>query len=195
MTARTLLPHPRRSAQPRPRRTRSRTKSKTKRRRRRPRHQLPRSAPPRPRRSKPRIRTNKMSQLPPLPLRSVADLPRRKSRKKTTTKRSPLLQRRLEPAAVPRRLLSTPTLATRKLPSPRRLEARRPQSRTLIPSLKSVSILRLKCFQITQRKLPSLRKLHRRGMSSRGIIIVLVTNVIKGPQEGRRCRRVSLPHV
>lgn len=194
MTTRTLLPHPRRSAQPRPRRTRSRTKSKMKRRR-RPRHQLPRSAPPRPRRSKPRIRTKKMFQLPPLPLRSAADLPRRKSRKKTATKRPPLLQRRLEPAAVPRRLLSTPTLATRKLPSPRRLEARRLQSRTLIPSLRSVSILRLKCFRITQRKLPSLRELHRRGMFSCGIIIVLVTNSIKGPQEGRRRRRVSLPRV
>jgi hypothetical protein len=36
----------------------------------------------------------------------------------------------------------------------------------LIPSLKSVSILRLKCFRITQRKLPSLRELHRRGMFS-----------------------------
>lgn len=194
MTTRTLLPHPRRSAQPRPRRTRSRTKSKMKRRR-RPRHQLPRSAPPRPRRSKPRIRTKKMFQLPPLPLRSAADLPRRKSRKKTATKRPPLLQRRLEPAAVPRRLLSTPTLATRKLPSPRRLEARRLQSRTLIPSLRSVSILRLKCFRITQRKLLSLRKLHRRGMFSCGIIVVLVTNGIKGPQEGRRRRRVSLPRV
>jgi hypothetical protein len=65
----------------------------------------------------------------------------------------------------------------------------------LIPSLKSVSILRLKCFRITQRKLPSLRELHRRGMFSCGIIVVLMTNGIKGPQEGRRRRRVSLPRV
>jgi hypothetical protein len=65
----------------------------------------------------------------------------------------------------------------------------------LIPSLKSVSILRLKCFRITQRKLPSLRELHRRGMFSCGIIVVLVTNGIKGPQEGCRRRQVSLPRV